>query len=90
MQTIRYLRRAEVFSRTGLRSSTFYNRINDGLFVPPVNLGERAVGWLEHEVNQVLAAMAAGQTPDEVRGLVRNLVEQRKHLAGAASAVQEG
>lgn len=90
MSHIRYLRRAETLHQSGLSSSTLYARISDGLFVPPVSLGGQAVGWLEHEVNQVLAAMAAGQSRDEVRALVRNLVEQRKQLAVTAAAALEG
>lgn len=89
MQTIRYLRRGDVLKQTGLSNSTFYKRISDGHFVPPVNLGERAVGWLEHEVNQVLAAIAAGHSADELQGLVRDLVQQRKGLAIVVQAVGE-
>jgi len=47
------LRRKEVESRTGLSRSTIYARIAAGEFPAPINLGsERAVGWLEAEVNQ--------------------------------------
>jgi prophage regulatory protein len=45
------LRLPAVIARTGLSRSTLYLRISLGLFPKPVNLGFRAVGWLEHEVN---------------------------------------
>jgi prophage regulatory protein len=77
---IRYQRRPEVLQQTGISNSTLCKRISEGLFVPPVSLGERAVGWLQHEVNQVLAAMAQGKTHSEVRKLVKDLVQARKEL----------
>jgi len=80
MQTIRYQRRPEVLKQAGLSNSTLCKRINEGLFVPPINLGLRAVGWLEHEVNQVLAIIAEGRTANEVRMLVRELIQSRKAL----------
>ncbi len=47
----RILRRREVTSVSGLPTSTLYEQIALGLFPKPVKLGERAVGWLEDEVN---------------------------------------
>jgi prophage regulatory protein len=86
MQTIRYQRRPEVLQQTGLSNSTLYKRINDGLFVPPINLGgARAVGWLQHEVNYVLVAMAEGKPESEIRKLVQNLIQARKDLIKGGS-----
>ena len=45
------LRLPAVRSRTGLSRSTLYQRIADGSFPKPINLGERAVGWLASEVD---------------------------------------
>lgn len=50
------LRRKRVEARVGLTRSTIYQRIKDGTFPKPVNLGARAVGWLESEVDAWLAA----------------------------------
>jgi len=44
------LRRKQVERRTGLSRSTIYLRIQEGTFPKPVNLGARAVGWLENEI----------------------------------------
>lgn len=44
------LRRKQVEARTGLSRSTIYNRLQEGTFPKPVNLGPRSVGWLESEV----------------------------------------
>lgn len=50
MQTI--LRLPAVKARTGLSRSTIYQRIADGTGFPkPVNLGARAVGWVESEIS---------------------------------------
>lgn len=48
------LRLPEVKARTGLSRSTIYFRIAEGAFPKPVNLGGRAVGWLEAEVQDWL------------------------------------
>jgi len=50
------LRRKQVEKRTGLSRSTIYLRVQEGTFPRPVNLGVRAVGWLENEIEAWLAA----------------------------------
>jgi len=48
------LRLPTVKTRTGLSRSTIYLRIAQGTFPKPVNLGGRAVGWLEAEIQEWL------------------------------------
>lgn len=50
------LRRKQVEARTGLSRSTIYLRIQEGSFPRPINLGARAVGWLENEIEAWLTA----------------------------------
>ncbi len=50
------LRRKQVEARTGLARSTIYDRIKAGTFPAPISLGEKAVGWIESEVNGWLNA----------------------------------
>jgi prophage regulatory protein len=50
------LRRKQVEKRTGLSRSTIYLRIQEGTFPRPINIGARAVGWLENEIDEWLAA----------------------------------
>jgi prophage regulatory protein len=45
------IRRKQVEARTGLSRSTIYQRIKEGTFPTAVSLGERAVGWIESEIN---------------------------------------
>ena len=44
------LRLPKVKSLTGLSRSTIYLRISEGTFPKPINLGARAVGWLESDI----------------------------------------
>jgi prophage regulatory protein len=48
------LRLPAVKSRTGLSRSTIYQRMADGSFPKPISLGERAVGWVESEIEEWL------------------------------------
>jgi prophage regulatory protein len=48
------LRRKQVQERTGLSRSTIYLRIQEGTFPRPINLGARAVGWIEQEIESWL------------------------------------
>ncbi len=50
------LRRKQVQARTGLSRSTIYLYIKTDLFPKPVALGPRAVGWIESEVSEWIAA----------------------------------
>lgn len=50
------LRRNQVEDKTGLSRSTIYQRIQEGTFPRPINLGARAVGWLENEIEAWLTA----------------------------------
>lgn len=59
-QPISILRRREVERRVGLTRSPLYARIKAGDFPRPVPLGNgRAVGWIESEIDQWLAAQIA-------------------------------
>ena len=62
----RIIRLPEVTARTGLGRSTLYARIQAGEFPSPVNLGARAVGWLEAEIaawiDTRIAASRAGSS----------------------------
>ena len=53
------LRLPAVKTRTGLSRSTIYLRISQGTFPRPVNLGGRAVGWMEEEIQSWLAERIA-------------------------------
>ena len=48
-QTI--LRLPTVKSRTGMSRSSIYNAVKEGTFPRQINLGPRAVGWLESSID---------------------------------------
>lgn len=48
------LRLPTVKARTGLSRSTIYLRIAEGTFPKAINLGGRAVGWVETEIQEWL------------------------------------
>ena len=59
------IRRKQVEARTGLSRSTIYAKLRrnpkrpnefDPTFPRPVSIGPKAVGWLEHEINDYIAA----------------------------------
>jgi prophage regulatory protein len=56
LQKIAILRRKQVEARTGLSRSTIYLRIQKGTFPRPINLGIRAVGWVENEIETWLSS----------------------------------
>ena len=47
----RFLRLTEIKNLTGLSRSTIYMRIAEKRFPKPIKLGERAVAWLESDIN---------------------------------------
>jgi len=66
------LRRPQVEARTGLSRSTIYARIQDGTFPRPILLGSRAVGWLEHEIDDWLDQRLKASRPSGSRSSTRN------------------
>lgn len=62
------LRLPAVKSRTGLSRSTIYLRVAEGSFPAPVSLGDRAVGWIEAEVNDWLAKRIEASRGGAMRG----------------------
>ena len=48
-----------VVEKTGLGESTIYEKIAAGTFPKPVPLGPKAVGWVEEEVDNWIAARVA-------------------------------
>jgi prophage regulatory protein len=66
-----------VLERFGISKSTLHNRVNDGLITPPISIGARAVAWPSNEVESIVNAQIAGKSPEEIRLLVKILIEKR-------------
>ena len=71
------LRLPTVKAQTGYSRSTVYLRIAQGLFVKPVRLGDRAVGWPAGDVAALNAARIAGKSDADIRMLVDKLQAAR-------------
>lgn len=62
----RILRLPEVLQRTGLGRSTVYEAMGEGKFPKKIQLGTRAVGWLESDIDQWVAQkIAESRVPGE-------------------------
>jgi prophage regulatory protein len=46
------IRLPEVKDQTGLSRSSIYLRMSKGKFPQSISLGDRAIGWLEEDINQ--------------------------------------
>lgn len=51
-----------VKTRTGKSRSGIYRAIAEGTFPAPVKIGDRAVGWLENEVDQWIERLPRART----------------------------
>lgn len=71
------LRKHEVIKTTGFSKSTLRNRILSGLWPPSISLGARAVGFVQSECELVIKAMIEGQSSDQIKRLVKELIDSR-------------
>ena len=62
------LRLPTVQRHTGLSRSAIYFRMAEGSFPRPVNLGSRAVGWVEADVQQWIEARIQASSGYSGRG----------------------
>ncbi|WP_438817499.1 AlpA family transcriptional regulator [Vibrio cincinnatiensis] len=49
---MRFLKLKEVMEKTALSRSAIYRKMNEGEFPQSVSLGDRAVAWVESEVDE--------------------------------------
>ena len=76
-EALKILRIKQIKAQTGLPNSTVYYHISEGLFPRPIKLGDRMSGWLESEVNAIMAARIAGKSEAEIKTLVQSLENDR-------------
>lgn len=80
IKTQKILRLKEAYQTFSIGRASFYKRIQAGIFPPPVNLGGRAVGWVESELQAVLTALIMEKSTEELQALVNELVNKRQEL----------
>lgn len=85
-------RRPELLKRFGISNTCLHTRIHEGTMPPPIPLGGRSVGWLEHELDAVLAAMASSQSKSTIQQIIASMLQERKALmvGTLAEKVMEG
>jgi prophage regulatory protein len=67
-----------VAAQTGMKKSTLYAHMADGLFPRAIKLGERFAAWPSDEVAAIINARIAGKSPDQIKLLVVELMDARK------------
>jgi prophage regulatory protein len=67
----------KALAKIGSSRSGFYKGVSEGTQPEPISLGGRAKGWLDHELEAVTRARAAGLSDPEIKQLVRELKNSR-------------
>lgn len=73
----RILRLPDVVKMTGLKRSTIYLHISQGIFPKPIPLGPRAVGWIVNEIELILEARISDKCNQEIVKLVERITLER-------------
>lgn len=76
------IRKTAVLERYPVGTTTLYKQIKQGIFPPNVAMGSRLVGWIESEVDAVIAAIARGINEPSLKQLVAELVAKRNEPSG--------
>ncbi|EKA7413593.1 AlpA family transcriptional regulator [Vibrio parahaemolyticus] len=58
---MRFLKLKEVMQKTALSRSAIYRKMNDGEFPKSISLGDRAVDWVEGEVDEWMEECLMGR-----------------------------
>lgn len=74
-------RKPSVLKSFGISKSSLHNKINDGLITFPISIGGRSVAWPSNEIETLVRAQIAGKTPEEIRLIVKVLIEKRSEGA---------
>jgi len=73
----------KILSELGISRTTMYQRIRAGTFPEIVKLGTRSIGWSSEKFEDVVNAIRAGLTDDEMRALVREIHNGRSKFKDA-------
>lgn len=74
------IRKPSILERFPISSTTLYKQMSQGIFPPNIPLGGRSVGWIELEVDTVIAAIVQGSNGAALKQLVAELVAKRNEL----------
>jgi predicted DNA-binding transcriptional regulator AlpA len=71
----------KAFPKVGVAKSTGYLHVRQGLLTEPVRISEMASGWPAYELDAINCVRIAGGTDEDVRAMVRRLIELRQQLS---------
>lgn len=71
------IRKSTIQERFPISTSALYERTKRGLFPTSIQLGGKAVGWIEEEVDTVIRAMITGADKSSLEQLVARLISER-------------
>jgi prophage regulatory protein len=71
--SITIIRERAALAQSGLTKSTMHRRIQAGLFMKPVPISERCVGWIAEHLEQYNKLIARGASEDEIRAFVESV-----------------
>jgi prophage regulatory protein len=77
-QSVTMVRPRQASVLLGHSLATFYRRKDAGLIPPTVSLGDNSEALALHEIDAINRARLRGESEDQIRALVRELVEARK------------
>lgn len=74
---IQIVKQPALLKQFAFSKSTLFSQIKSGLMPDAISLGDRAVGYLQHELDAVLHARIAGQSQAAIKVLVKSLKAKR-------------
>ncbi|MEZ8254958.1 helix-turn-helix transcriptional regulator [Vibrio atlanticus] len=80
-KNIQILRKTDVLQKVSISKATLHRKINNGTFPPSIDLGANSVGFLAHEIDLIIVAMATNQ---DLKATVERIIEKRNTLLSEA------
>jgi prophage regulatory protein len=71
------IRRSDALALTARSKSALQLDEKAGIFCPSISIGERAVAYIKSEVEAVIQARIEGQSIEQIKKLVQELINQR-------------
>jgi prophage regulatory protein len=85
MSTSQLQRLPDVLAARGIARSTLYRDIKRGLWTRPITIGLSTSVWPSEETEVLVAAYQVGLQPEEIRGVVTRLMEERSSSLGGTA-----
>ena len=77
---VKFIRMQRTKQKTGLSHGGVYLHMKQGTLPSSIRIGEKAVAWIESEIDAVMKARIERRTDEEIRTLVKKLEADRAAL----------